>query len=1087
MVKESRRTRSLSIARRGEIMRINQLQMDGFGIFNQRHFEFNQPVTLFYGPNEAGKSTTMGFIRNMLFGFPTRVHLQQRYEPVTGGLHGGHIQLEDDSGENIRIERFHGKKDTIYTSHGTILTEQEMQQRLGGISKQLFLDLFAFSLSELQEMSTLQSEEMSSYLFHSGMGIHANRIMEAEKKLIGVMDSLFKPRGKNQLIIQQLKSLETIDHKLRENRGDIEKYNAYQQTLIQIHDEIQSVELFIKETQDQLKWLNICLKVRELWIREQEIIEELDRLPKFQHFPVDAKIRYEKLVEVQENLKRDLNRLLSKKRNLHEEIQKLNPNKVLINSLPQLDLLNEQLGTYENDKSLTYELKIENEQLNERLHNSLRNINESWTANQLRSFSTSVAVREKVLHYKSLLQEYQTEKEKLKVEFEQLTGKMETDKQLIEKMKVFIAPLLKKNHQILAEMNMNNSHQLHTMIAELKMEMNKLQLLEKELHLLKTRKTDLLENIDLLKIMNKDGKNKSLLWILLSLNIIIPPLLYINDMKIFAWISFFSILSIQGVFYYISKNSKSNHKLNESINKNQKSLNEIQQEMSHKEKLYSKTKQLCNQYQMNFSAQKEVAISLESSNLGRNLTTEDEVNLNGLLMILEQQSKEVEQNDIQIKQTEAEIEHLMSGIHLLKNTSLEKKDLLDQKEHEIKLLLQKWKHWLSQVELAEDLSPESVLEIFQQVDQAMNVLTNIEKNEAKIKRMEEVFENFESKVNAFVPYEQGYGIGQALRQMRIEAKLQVEKNNEKKNVLVQYEEVTDEIDRLRDTLKQIDDKIFLLWNEAQASDEESFLSNIYTHNQRNNLEQELRSAQFSLQNWVGEEQLQKLELDLKQNHAAETMTETKDELSAQLSEMQTRLAELRDQKGRTSHQLEKLESDMNHAEHLLAYEGELTKVRELSDQWAVHSFAFHLIKKAKAKYEQERQPEVLMKASSYFEKMTYGAFRRVMVPFGEKRMIVERENGAQLETSYLSRGTAELLYLAMRFALAHEFGKKVTLPLIMDDIFVNFDGDRLKSTLSVLNEISNHHQLILFTCHEHIRVEMNDMFSQIQNIHLNHA
>ncbi|WP_162037813.1 AAA family ATPase [Chengkuizengella sediminis] len=1065
-------------------MRINQLQIDGFGIFNQRNFKLNQPVTLFYGQNEAGKSTTMGFIRNMLFGFPTRAHLQQRYEPVIGGLHGGFLQLEDETGETLRIERIHGKRDTIYASDGSILNEKEMQQRLGGISQQLFRDLFAFGLSELQEVRTLQSEEMSSYLFHSGMGIHANRIMDAEKKLIGVMETLFKPRGKNQLIIHQLKSLETIDNKLRENRRDIEKYNAHQHSLILINDEIHSVELSIKEKQDQLKWLNLCLKARDTWVRKQEINEELDRLPRFENFPVDAKIRFEKLVEVQENLKIERNRFILKKRKLEEEIQQLKPNTISMNSLPQLELLNEQLGTYENEKSLKHELKFENEQLNERLQNSLLKINENWTANQVRSFSTSVAAREKVLHFKSLLHEFHTEKEKLKVDFEQLTQKIESDKQLIEKIKLFISPLLKKNHHILAHMNMNSAQQLHTMIAEFKMDMNRLQFLDKELHLLETRKMDLLQNINELKMMKKDKKNKSLYWILLSLNIIVPSFLYVYDMTTFALIGFFSMLSIQIAYYFITKNSKSNNSINDSITRSQTSLNELQEEIIQKEQLYTKTKQSCTQFQMKLSAQKEIAISIESTNVDVHQTSEYQ-EVNELLMIIEQKIKEVEQNDIQIKQTETEIEHLMSGISLLKKSYLEKKDLLDKKQKDIKLLLDKWKHWLSQVELSMDLSPESVLEIFQQVDQAMNVLTNIEKNETKIKRLEEKIEHFEHEVNVFVPFTEGYSIGQALKQMRMEANLQVKKNDDQKNVTLQYEEVVEEIERIQETLKQLDEKKHLLWSEAQASDEKSFLSNVYYNDQRKQLEQELRHTQFSLQDWVGEKQLQKLELELKGNHTIETMTELKNELSAQLTEMQNRLVELRDQKGRTSHQLEKLESDMNHAEHMLAYEGELTKVRELSDQWAIHSFALHLIKKAKAKYEQERQPEVLMKASSYFEKMTNGAFRRVMVPFGEKRMIVERENGAQIETSFLSRGTAELLYLAMRFALAHEFGKKAALPLIMDDIFVNFDGDRLKSTLSVLNDVSNHHQLILFTCHEHIRTAMNDMFPQIQNIDLN--
>lgn len=54
-------------------MRLVQLYLDGFGHFNQRTFSLpDGKVAVFYGPNEAGKSTLLAFIRTVLFGFPAR-------------------------------------------------------------------------------------------------------------------------------------------------------------------------------------------------------------------------------------------------------------------------------------------------------------------------------------------------------------------------------------------------------------------------------------------------------------------------------------------------------------------------------------------------------------------------------------------------------------------------------------------------------------------------------------------------------------------------------------------------------------------------------------------------------------------------------------------------------------------------------------------------------------------------------------------------------------------------------------------------------------------------------------------------------
>ena len=44
-------------------------------------------------------------------------------------------------------------------------------------------------------------------------------------------------------------------------------------------------------------------------------------------------------------------------------------------------------------------------------------------------------------------------------------------------------------------------------------------------------------------------------------------------------------------------------------------------------------------------------------------------------------------------------------------------------------------------------------------------------------------------------------------------------------------------------------------------------------------------------------------------------------------------------------------------------------------------------------------------------------------------------------------------------------GRVGTLPLIVDDILVNFDPQRAKTTIRLLNEISGENQSIMFTCH----------------------
>lgn len=51
-------------------MRITGLKVDGFGVWSGLELpELSDQLNVFYGPNEAGKTTLMQFVRSMLYGF----------------------------------------------------------------------------------------------------------------------------------------------------------------------------------------------------------------------------------------------------------------------------------------------------------------------------------------------------------------------------------------------------------------------------------------------------------------------------------------------------------------------------------------------------------------------------------------------------------------------------------------------------------------------------------------------------------------------------------------------------------------------------------------------------------------------------------------------------------------------------------------------------------------------------------------------------------------------------------------------------------------------------------------------------------
>ena len=65
---------------------------------------------LFSGDNEAGKSTCLWFIRDMLFGFRDKRSKDNEYPPLSGGAQGGRLAFVSRRFGEISLERKAGKK-----------------------------------------------------------------------------------------------------------------------------------------------------------------------------------------------------------------------------------------------------------------------------------------------------------------------------------------------------------------------------------------------------------------------------------------------------------------------------------------------------------------------------------------------------------------------------------------------------------------------------------------------------------------------------------------------------------------------------------------------------------------------------------------------------------------------------------------------------------------------------------------------------------------------------------------------------------------------------------------------------------------
>ena len=142
----------------------------------------------------------------------------------------------------------------------------------------------------------------------------------------------------------------------------------------------------------------------------------------------------------------------------------------------------------------------------------------------------------------------------------------------------------------------------------------------------------------------------------------------------------------------------------------------------------------------------------------------------------------------------------------------------------------------------------------------------------------------------------------------------------------------------------------------------------------------------------------------------------------------------------------------------------------IARQWSVLTVARGLMAEARKKYEQERQPAVVRHAGAFFQTVTAGRYRDLISPLGTQKLTVADSDGSRKEPGQLSQGTQEALYLALRFGLIRQFGEQACrLPVIVDEILVNFDPERAQRVARGFADLSATNQVLVFTCHPVIR------------------
>lgn len=202
----------------------------------------------------------------------------------------------------------------------------------------------------------------------------------------------------------------------------------------------------------------------------------------------------------------------------------------------------------------------------------------------------------------------------------------------------------------------------------------------------------------------------------------------------------------------------------------------------------------------------------------------------------------------------------------------------------------------------------------------------------------------------------------------------------------------------------------------------------------------------------------------------ETLLETFARMNRRCGELEQELAQAKDMKD-----LDALK---------LSYQQIRTRQDESAEEYARLLLARRMLEASIAAWESESQPEVYRKAGDLLGMMTDGRWVKVfLTPEGRLRVSDTVKNVR--DPVRLSLGACQQLYLALRIALlltADNVGRSI--PILADDILVNFDAARRLGAARALAELAKVRQIILFTCHEEVLAAMRQVDPSLNEVAL---
>lgn len=1009
-------------------MKISDVQIDGFGVWEDLSVsDLTDRMTLFFGRNEAGKTTLMQFVRTVFYGFsPDR---RQRYlPPVATKLAGGSLYVAGSHGE-LEIQRHikrNGKEEgpgkvAITAADGKVHGQGMLNTLLSGIDEATFNNVFALGLRELQELGTLDDTAAAELLYKLTSGMDRVSLIDVMSQLRSSRESLIGPDGQGALI-----ELQRQRDGLRRRVGELSVGNRRWFQLAAERSaaerQLEAFESRVDELELRARTVEVALQVYEFWKQKQSIENELASLGAPKDLDDEALRLMDELNERIAARDERLQRIKLQRTSLREEAESLDINRALWSRSCRVDGLGEQavwIGSLESQIDVLQNEVAQLEEELERKCGPLRLSEEDGTENfaeiSPRTLSVLRTPARNTIKSRRQLKRLKAELEEGQLEFERIEQELESE--LAERGFTDVSGSISSAGE--------RVKQLRTRLA-----------LEERIDKLTRARDELKEDVDELV-----GRQILPVWQLMLLGIpfvlgfvMILLGIFLPAVSAIGWP--IAILGFGGACVAVVVKVILERNATRDLDECNDQLERIREQMRE------------------LKAEREQLDEVLPSGGGQ---------LDSRLETAEEELKKLE-----------DLLPLDARLQAARQRREACESRVEQANQSAQTTLKLWRRALSAVNLSEQLTPRMVRDLAAGSEEVAQLRQRLADRRGELHARRQELSTITDRIESLA-HETGIALEHddpqaSLKQISRSLEEQRQLVDRRRTLVKKHKDLKREhveVFRARDKLVRRRRAFFA---HAGVSDQQQLRQLVHKqHRIRELLRQRVEAAE-KIQAITARQVDEAALLAELESHTQPQLQSRWDELMADVEILQGDAARLHEKRGEWSAEMNLLADSRELAEARFELSLVEHQMNDAAGRWKIFATAGLWLEKVCGIYEQQRQPETLQEASRYLKKLTGGHYVRVWTPLSEHALRVDNADREQLPVGVLSRGTREAVFLSLRLALAAGYARRgINLPLVLDDVLVNFDAQRAGAAARVLRDFAEDgHQLLMFTCHRHI-------------------